>query len=222
MRGTVGLLSAPAIRAVRELPSPGRTLYRLGHGPEPRAWPPWEVSGRNRFDDPDGRFRVLYAAERRRCCFAEALAPFRPELPALGAAPPGVLPPPQPLPAGWLASRRLGRLRLAPGQRFLDLRTIETREVLRTLLAPLVLGVGMGDLDGAAVRSAERRLTRAIAGWAAARGFHGITYTSRLDDHWTCWALFEGAAIVPLGPPAPLRRGDPDLLATAALFQLTL
>ena len=212
----------PFARDVRVLPTPGRALYRLGHAPDPLAWPPWEVVGRNRFDDPHGRFRVLYAAERRRCCFAEALAPFRSELPALGAAPPGSLPPARPLPTGWLANRRLGRLRLAPGQRWLDLRAVETREALRAILAPLVLGVGMADLDGAAVRSPERRLTRAIAGWAHDAGFQGIVYTSRLDDRWACWAIFEGAELVPVGAPRPIRRGDRDLLATAALFHLAV
>lgn len=34
----------------------------------------------NRFDSPDGYYRVLYASSRRLACFVETLARFRPDI----------------------------------------------------------------------------------------------------------------------------------------------
>lgn len=53
---------------------PAGPLYRIGWPPDPLAWPDRRFIGRNRFDDPDGKFRVLYLAEQRLTCFAELLA----------------------------------------------------------------------------------------------------------------------------------------------------
>lgn len=100
----------------------------------------------------------------------------------------------------------------------MDLRVVETREILRAAFAPSVLAAGLSDLDGSAIRGPQRPLTQAIAAWAYDRGFHGVVYTSRFDDGWTCWAVFKGAVVVPVGMPRRLRRDDPDLAFTAALF----
>jgi hypothetical protein len=40
----------------------------------------------NRFDDPEGEYRVLYAASDRLTCFIECLACFRPDLKLLAAS----------------------------------------------------------------------------------------------------------------------------------------
>ena len=47
--------------------SPPETLFRLARRPDPWAWPDWSYADPggtfgNRYDDPDGRYRVLYAA----------------------------------------------------------------------------------------------------------------------------------------------------------------
>ncbi|HEY8746007.1 MAG TPA: RES family NAD+ phosphorylase [Chloroflexota bacterium] len=205
--------------------APTRTLYRLGYAPNPLAWPPHSVRGRGRFDDPRRRFGVLYCSEQRRACFIEALAALRPELPVLSALPVGaqLLPVPRrSLPFGWRAVRRIGRFRLPPGQRWLDLRVVQTREALRQVFASSVLAIGLSDLEGATVRGPQRQLTQAIAGWAFDQGYHGLVYTSRFDDRWTCWAVFEAATTVPNGQPRPIRRGDTDLAWTAALFHLDI
>ena len=209
----------PGFKAV---PSPVHTLYRIGYAPNPLAWPPHSVGGRSRFDDPRRRFSVLYVSEQRRACFVEALAALRPELPVLSTFPAGTASlhvPRKVVPVGWRDVRSIGRLRLAPDQRWLDLRVVETREALRMVFAASVLAIGLGDLDGATVRGPQRQLTQAIAGWAYDQGYHGLVYTSRFDDRWTCWAVFEGATVLPIGSPRPIRREDTDLTFTAALFQ---
>jgi hypothetical protein len=213
------------LRTISDAPPPASVLYRIGYPPDPLAWPPRALIGTQRFDDPNRRFRVLYAAERRLPCFVEVLQDWRPDLQALSAlaqrATQATAPlPPLALPRSWRQSHLLGRFKLAPNQRWLDVRRVQTREELRRLFAPAVLQVGLEDFDGGAIRSLQRSFTQAIAGWAFNQGFQGIVYTSRFDDAWTCWAIFEGAAIQPVGVPRRIGRSDPDLALAAALLRI--
>ena len=64
---------------------PTEPVYRLGR--RPNAWQPpeWFLAHSdgtfgNRFDDPEGYYRVLYASSQRLACFVETLARFRPDL----------------------------------------------------------------------------------------------------------------------------------------------
>jgi hypothetical protein len=65
--------------------TPGASpVWRIGRHPDAWAWPDWayaEADGTfgNRFDDPDARYRVLYACSERVGCFLETLARFRPD-----------------------------------------------------------------------------------------------------------------------------------------------
>jgi RES domain len=77
---------SPALRHA-ELPD---CVYRLGREPDPWEWPDWSyaIAGGtfgNRFDDPEGQYRVLYASAERETTFRECLARFRPD-PAIVAA----------------------------------------------------------------------------------------------------------------------------------------
>lgn len=211
---------------VRSAATPRGPLYRIGRLPDPLAWPPWEVVGGGRFDDPARRFRVLYAAARRRGAFVETLAPFRPSLELLSRLREVVgtaesVPEPR-VPADWYRPRGVGRLRLAPGQRWLDLRASVTREVLRRDLAGELVRLGLSDLDLSSVVGPARALTQAIAGWAHEHGYAGLAYASRFDQTLTCWAVFEGARFEPVGLPGPITTDDPDLRAVARLFGLAV
>ena len=58
---------------------PDGPLYRLGRYPDPWAWRDWSYSAPdgtfgNRYDDPDGSYRVLYASSERAGAFVETLA----------------------------------------------------------------------------------------------------------------------------------------------------
>jgi RES domain len=190
------------------------------------AWPPWEYVGSGRFDDPAGHFRVLYTTAQRKAAFIESLAPFRPSIEVLAALE-GVtnsgdpLPTPH-VPAEWYQQRGIGRLRLGPHQRWLDLRSVETRETLRTELAKRLLDSGLQDLDLSGVVGPSRKVTQTIARAAHEHGYAGLVYHSRLDAALTCWAIFEGATFEPTGTWQPILPVDPDLLATAQLFSLIL
>jgi len=54
-------------------------VYRIGRMPNPWEFPSWSKANpdgtfANRFDDPDGIYRVLYASSSRLGCFLETLA----------------------------------------------------------------------------------------------------------------------------------------------------
>ena len=61
------------------------TIFRVGRRPNPWQPPDWSLAGPdgtfgNRFDDPDGTYRVLYASSQRLGCYLETLARFRVDL----------------------------------------------------------------------------------------------------------------------------------------------
>ena len=169
--------------------TPRRPLFRLGLLPDALAWPPWALVGTGRFDDPQREFRVLYTAVRRRTVFVETLAQFRHALHALAPLAqvrrsdeplPG-----NPVPADWRAERGISQITMEPGQRWLDLRALATREYLRQELAPLLLELNLADFDLNAVAGPSRTLTQTIARWAYDGGAAGLAYHSRFDSTLT-------------------------------------
>lgn len=206
---------------------PEGPLYRIGRLPDPLVFPPWEYAGGGRFDDPKREFRTLYAAESRLEPFIELLAPFRPSpevIAALGAVSNatderfevGVIP------SDWARKRCVRAFRLGPSQCWLDLRSLQTREALRYLLAEDLVRLGLNDLDVSDTRGRRRELTQLISRFAYEAGYSGLVYRSRFDDDICCWAIFEGAEIQPIGVIEPILPTDPDLLLAAKLFKLEL
>ncbi|MDO8442703.1 MAG: RES domain-containing protein, partial [bacterium] len=190
------LLPGQPLIGVSEAVPPSQPLYRIGYLPDPLAWPPLQYVGSGRFDDPVRRFCTLYAAEQRLGCFVESLARYRPSPRALvelrnvtGAPDPSLVPV---VPGDWWVRRRVGRFYLDPDQKWLDLRTLGTREALRVELADTILRLGLTDLDVSSVRSLNRDLTHAMARWAYEHGYNGVAYTSRFDDGLDCWRSSRG------------------------------
>ena len=64
-------------------------LHRVGFAPNPWMFTDWRFAERGRFrgrwDDPEGEYRVLYAASTRLSAYLETLAPFRPDPEVLAA-----------------------------------------------------------------------------------------------------------------------------------------
>ncbi|HLZ71353.1 MAG TPA: RES family NAD+ phosphorylase [Dehalococcoidia bacterium] len=207
---------------------PAGPFFRIGRYPDPLAWPPPEYSGMNRFDDPAGRFQVLYAGEQRLACFVETLAPLRPDVRTIALA--RSLPadpdaaeeaPAGTVPSAWLAARRIGAFSLRAGQQWLDLRAFSTREALRANLAARWAELALEDFDLGDAVTRRRAVSQAIAGWAYKHGYQGIAYPSRFDAGLSCWALFSGARIVPLANDR-IAADDHDLLAALRLLNLRL
>jgi hypothetical protein len=223
---------------------PDDGVWRVGRAPDPLAPPDRlpqsaldQPTTGNRFDSPTGAYRVLYFATTLEGCFGETLARFRPD--------PSMLALVQDewsqrgfmrvgdVPSDWRQRRIAVHVRFPPeppfsrGVRFLDVESLETREVLRAELAPLLAFYKLTDLDVAAVRGSDRRITRWIGQWAydarnddGSPRFGGIRYLSRLNTDWECWAVFHDVPIAELDR-RPILRADEALLSVAAHYGLT-
>ncbi|MEX2230474.1 MAG: RES domain-containing protein [Dehalococcoidia bacterium] len=218
--------------------------YRLGRGPDPWAWPDWsrahlDGTFRNRWDDPDGDYRVLYASSQRLGAFVETLARFRPDLEvvaALAAIDGSDGRDGDPLRAGtvpleWVERRRLGVAELAG--RYAVIGNARSLRTVRSALAASAVRHHLTEIDAATIRLTAPRaftqqISRLVYGCVDDRNgpFAGIRYASRLGDDFENWALFEPTASGPDPLCAPrderITGDDPDLLRAAALLGLRL
>jgi hypothetical protein len=147
---------------------PTEPVYRLGR--RPNAWQPpeWFLAHSdgtfgNRFDDPDGYYRVLYASSQRLACFVETLARFRPDLSLLAEldaiegeddfVPLGTLQ------RDWVDARTMGSAEI--NGVFANIYGVAWVSQLRRTLAGEALRLGMKDIDLSSLERAEpRRLTQ--------------------------------------------------------------
>ncbi len=216
--------------AVQVARCPATQLLRIGRPPDPLGWPAPEFRGGGRFDDPAKRFGVLYTAPTKRACFLETLDVYRPDTTLLQrlavmrderATPQSGL-----IPEAFFA-RVLGVLRLADGQRWLDVRVSTPATAMALSLDSAFasqlpeLGYGTrikpGDLFGS-----DRRVTQAVAQWARGHDFAGIAYNCSHDLRLDCWAIFEGALFSSVESPLPIAPDDPELIAVAKDFDLSI
>jgi len=227
-------------------PSPPAPVFRVARGDagppsDPFAPPGWERAGAdgafgNRFEVPskvddrpdEARFRMIYAATQREAAFAETIAPFRPDLPALAALRTihGGASEPQPLtdvvPMRWQQLRGIGRLLLDSALRFVDVAHPDTLAEMRATFARLAVDRGHRDIDVSTVTSGDRRLTQRIARAVYERPdatgvpiYSGIRYLSRHGATWECWALFADRLVGEQLPVQAVRADDVGLIAAA-------
>ena len=203
---------------------PTEPAYRLGR--RPNAWQPpeWFLAHSdgtfgNRFDDPQGYYRVLYASSQRLACFVETLARFRPDLSllaeldaiegeddfvALGT-----------LPRDWLAVRTMGSAEIDGV--FADIYGIAWVSQLRRTLAGEALKLGMKDIDLSSLERAEpRRHTQLASRKAYLLNFAGIFYRSRYGQTLENWAVFEPFSLQH-ATSKDFYEDDPDLLEALRL-----
>ena len=163
--------------------SPEGPLYRIARVPDPWAWPDWANVGSdetfgNRWDDPEGLYRVVYASSSPLGAFVEVLARFRPDPHILEALEEieeeghGSSQPPGELDVAWLKSRCIGVARVEGA--FVDVGHSESLARLREPLASRIVHHGLDDLDAASVRlSAPRRFTQEISRYVYDRSTPG-------------------------------------------------
>ena len=202
-------------------------VHRIGRRPDPWQYPDWSKANRdrtfgNRFDDPNGEYRVLYASSLRLGCFLETLARYRPDM-ALYAElqeiagdddflPPGIVP------VEWFDQRVMGAA-TARG-RFADIGASDWISTLRRTLAPLLIHLGIPDFDASVLqRSGPRLLTQNVSAVVYGEGFDGIRYLSKYGHDIENWALFEPADLT-RAAAASIAPDDPDLLAAMRMFHL--
>ena len=177
----------------------------------------------NRFDDPEGTYRVLYASSQRLGCYLETLARFRIDLTlytelAEIAGEDDYFPAGR-VPTQWAATRAIGSA--VHYGKYADMYGSEWIGILRPELAVDCLHLGVAELDAGVLQSAPRRLTQRASRIAFNRGFDGIHYRSRYGYEVRNWALFEPFKIEPK-EVAPIDLTDPDLLQALAIHRLEL
>lgn len=184
---------------------PPTEIFRIGRKPDP--WQPldWSFAQAdgtfgNRFDDPLGYYRVLYASAQRLSCFIETLARFRPDLVLLSElaeiegeddfVPCAVLPP------EWCEQRMIG-VAQAHGD-YAEIFASSWIAYLRIKLADECLRLGLKDLDVSVIQSASpRRITQFASRQVYECGCAGIFYLSRYGHDLENWAIFEPFPIRP-------------------------
>jgi hypothetical protein len=217
----------------------GSALYRIGWGDEPWEWPDWSYAGPDgtfdgRWDDPQGTYRVLYAASDRVTAFIEVLSRFRLN-PAVAAAlrqidaPDDRGIPPGRVPASWVQRRTIGTA-IVKGV-FADVTHRDSIAHLRTRMAWAIEDFGLEDISAAELKSGHRDFTRAVSRFiydqttSDGSAFAGITYRSKHGDELKVWAVFEHASsdyITVLWRGDRIRPDDPDLLTACELLGVEL
>jgi hypothetical protein len=214
---------------VLERRRPPAEIYRIGRSPDPWQAPDWSRANAdgtfgNRFDDPHGFYRVVYASSQRLSCFLETLARFRPDLSLIAELreiegeddflPIGIVP------REWCDDRLLGTAS-ASGE-YADLYASAWVGLLRRELAEECLRLGVQDLDaGILQRDRPRRLTQLASAQVYQRGFSGIYYRSRHGHNLENWALFEPFLIASL-KSRTISDDDPNLLQALGILGLRL
>jgi RES domain len=193
-------------------------IYRLGRKPDPWSAPDWASAGTdgtfgNRFDDPEGMYRVLYASSQRVGCFLETLARFRVDLKLLAElaeiegendyCPLGEVP------MEWIEKRMMGVA--TAGGEYADICSSEWISRLRIELAGQLQRFGFDDLDASVLqKTAPRNLTQLVSRVVFSERLAGIYYRSKYGHDVENWALFEPFQIK-VQDSQPIRPDDPDL-----------
>jgi RES domain len=210
--------------------TPTAPLFRLGRKPDPWIPPDWsraqpDGTFGNRFDDPQGNYRVLYAATQRVSCFVETLARFRPDLALIAElqaiageddyVPLGAVP------SDWYEPRVMGEATVT-GE-YADLYGASWVSHLRQVLAADCIALGLVDLDDSVLQQGEpRRLTQLASLKVNEAGLDGIYYRSRYGHDLENWALFEPFEISSPKASLEIRPDDVDLQLACRLLGLKI
>ncbi len=212
-----------------ETRQPSGLVYRLGRSPNAWQPPEWSLvhadgTFGNRFDDPEGYYRVLYASSQRVACFVETLARFRPDLGLLAELSaidgPDDFFPLGMVPRDWLGVRIMGRAE-AEGT-YADIYAAGGVSHLRRILAAEALRLGVKDIDLSTMQMAEpRRLTQLASREVYRSRFAGVFYGSRYGHSLENWALFEPFLLVRPASDA-FSADDEDFLEALRLLGIRL
>jgi hypothetical protein len=215
---------------------PQRPLFRVGRDDDAWAVPDWAYAKEdgtfgNRFDDPMGVYRVLYASSQRLGCFIETLARFRVDVSfiadlalmenaeddstALGT-----------IRRAWIKGRCIGSANVE-GE-YADIYALGWISHLRTALAEIAVRLGMEDIDLSSLERAEPRLLTQQAGRNTFElGYAGVYYHSRYGHSIENWAIFEDWVIAerfPIHEPNSYKvtEDDPDLIEALSVLGLVI
>jgi hypothetical protein len=229
------------------VPPPGMGVWRVCKSVYGAVNPPRrdgnDVEKWCRFDLPARK--TMYAATSRVAAYGECVAPLRP---ALGEIPfheyfPDVAEGRNPvaeefgesghqapgkIARQWRVDRCIAQVSVDDGW-CVDINHLHSLAVLRRELGLILAEQHCSDLDGAVVRSANRRITIPLAQWVASQTLEdgseplGIRYHSRHADAWECWAIWsdlDGRVPASEVHRAAIELHDDDLCALRQLWDL--
>ena len=189
------------------------------------AWAELDGTFGNRYDDPESRYRVLYASSQKLGCYLETLARFRPD-PMLATELNQIegendFYPLGQVPAEWFGARLLGNA--AFWGEYAEVCGNEWLSRLRSELGPRLLAqFGIHDLDQAVLQAgAPRKLTQMVSRAIFNAGLDGIRYPSKYGSAIENWALFEPFKIE-VRRTGPIALDDPDLARALQLLRLAI
>jgi hypothetical protein len=222
-------LSWPEDKAIPLSVESQGTIFRVGRRPNPWQPPDWSLAGSdgtfgNRFDDPDGTYRVLYASSQRLGCYLETLARFRVDL-TLYAELSEIegeddFTPLGQVPLAWAKPRMLGLA--GHDGKFADLYGSDWIGLLRRDLAADCLEFGITELDASVLQgSTARALTQRASRLVFRNAFDGIYYRSKYGHDIRNWALFEPFKLSPKHS-RPINFADPEFLRALAIHHLEI
>jgi hypothetical protein len=204
-------------------------VYPVARKPDPWAlldWT-WAHDGGtfyNRYDDPQAKYRVIYASTQRLSCFIETLACYRVDM--LAAAELAAIAGDNDfyargkVPPDYLSTRTIGIAKVQA--ECVDLGSAEWLARLRTKLLPYAREFGLTDIDASVLqKSSPRRLTQLISRVAYESAAEGIRYLSRFGHDLENWAFFEPVAILSKRTEV-LKEDDPDLVKGLEILKLSL
>jgi hypothetical protein len=205
-------------------------VYRIARKPDPWAPLDWALASPhdgtfgNRYDDPQGRYRILYASSQKLGCFMETLARFRvdPKLAAELAAIQGDddFYPLGEVPLEWFSVRTIGVARLTGT--FAEVCSAEWISRLQVKMISHLASFGIEDFDASTIQSSSKReVTQMISRFVYESGVDGIAYPSKYGHDLKNWAIFEPFKIQ-TQDPEPLAMNDPDLMKCLTLLHLKL
>ena len=222
--------------------APDGPLYRIARVPDAWAWPDWANAGPdgtfgNRWDDPEGVYRVVYASSSPLGAYVEVLSRFRPDLQIVKALAEiegdgELAEAPGELDTSWLRDRVMGVAPIA-GE-FVDISQSRSLARIRETMAARALHHRLNDLDAAAIRLTVPRgftqeISRHVYEESTPTGrprYAGISYRSKLGDEFRNRAIFEPAnSRIPFADGSvsnPLSADDPDFLEALKLFGIRL
>lgn len=212
---------------------PDTPLYRIARGPDPWEYPDWSkgtsnpdgtITFGNRFDDPDGQYRVVYASSEIVGCYVETLARFRPdatltpELQRIAGEddfqPLGLIP------EKWFENRVIGCAEVRG--KFAEIYTGGWVGHLRSRLSPVCEKLGLGEFDlSVPMQARERIVTQQVSGIVHdLANYAGICYASRFGEDMRNWALFEDAWRIDRVWTRPVSPSDPELAEALKILRL--
>ncbi len=228
-----------------EVKSAGDTVFRIARGRDPWTWPDWayadsvDATFDNRWDDPEGSYRVLYASSQRAGAFVETLARFRKDLELLADLerineddPEDAPIASGTVPHDWADDRLIGEAVLKGD--FADVTHPRSLTYLRRVLSSLLLEHGLTDLDAGTVRTVDRSVTQRMSrviyeeSVDGKRAYDGVYYRSRLGDMYENWGVFDTDVAGVTSPLSAIdhgnsiHEGDSDFSEALGYLELAL